>query len=91
MRGELEDRCSLPERCRAEICYSEYLGNGSRLGYVPLIEPPGNGVTQAQVTGLLRMFLSGSVTGIARFRSSSSPSRPLVRSETWRRAKIRYH
>jgi hypothetical protein len=76
---------------RPGICYSEYVGNGSRLGYVPLIEPPGNGASQAQVTGFLRVFLWGPVTGTGtipvEFISEPTP----VRSETWGRTKTRYH
>ena len=43
---------------RQNICYSDYRGNTSRVVYVPIITPIGNGRTNVTVTGLAAFFLT---------------------------------
>jgi hypothetical protein len=59
LRSGLAQRIANDTDTRAGICYSDYTGNDSRLGNVPLIQPIGNGDPNAHVAGFLRMFLSG--------------------------------
>jgi Flp pilus assembly protein TadG len=48
---------------RTGICYSDYVGNGSRVVNVPIITPIGNGRTSVTVTGLAAFFLTNSPPG----------------------------
>jgi hypothetical protein len=76
---------------RTGICYADYTGNGARIREAPLIHPVGLGVSQAQVTGLVRMFLVGPLFAnsdlLVEFIGGPTP----VGSVSWGRTKIRYH
>jgi hypothetical protein len=73
------------------ICYSDYAGNGSRLGNVLLIQPTGLGASQAQVAGFFRMFLSGPASGPFNLIPIEFVDQPTpVRSTSWGRTKILY-
>jgi hypothetical protein len=74
---------------RTNICFSDYVGNGSRLANVPLIHSFGAGTTQVQVTGFERMFLlSPPATGVVMVEFVAQPTP--ARSRTWGRTKVRY-
>jgi hypothetical protein len=91
LRAGLDQRIANDTDTRPSICYSEYAGNGSRVGVVPLIEPAGSGVTQVRVTGFLRVFIPGPTYGnsdvVAEFVAGPTPAV----NPSWGRTKIRYH
>lgn len=59
----LGDRWAADTDQRENICYSEYVGNGSRVVNVPVITPIGNGRTEVTVTGLAAFFIRSRVQG----------------------------
>ena len=75
---------------RPGICFSEYAGNGSRLGEVPLTLPIGNGVAVARISGFVRIFVTapvlGSGTVYVEFLGEPTPAR----GASWGRTKFRY-
>jgi hypothetical protein len=75
---------------RTGICYSDYAGNGSRLGNVPLIQFIGSDSSQVQVTGFLRMFVSSPGSGATAPRVEFIDYPTPVRSMSWGRMKVLY-
>ena len=73
-----------------DICHSDYVGNGARVVNVPLVHPIGAGVSRAQVSGFLRMFLTRRVAGngdiTVEFIGGPTP----VWGTSWGRTKVRY-
>jgi len=89
----LNQRISNDTDTRAGICYSDYTGNGARVGNVPVIQFIGSDRTQAQVTGFLRLFLLGPPTGTGtattipvEFIEDPTPAR----GDSWGRVKLLY-
>jgi hypothetical protein len=89
----LDQRIANDTDTRAGICHSAYVGNGSRVANVPVIQFIGADRTQAQVTGFFSVFVVGppSGTGTAttvpvEFISDATPTL----GETWGRLKILY-
>lgn len=72
------------------ICHSDYAGNGSRLGDVPLIHPVGLGASHAQVAGFMRMFLTGPLYGNSDLVVEFIAGPTAVENVSWGRTKIRY-
>ncbi|MBI1796298.1 MAG: hypothetical protein HYR74_04510 [Candidatus Eisenbacteria bacterium] len=48
---------------RSNICYKDYVGNGSRVINVPIITPIGNGRTSVTVTGIAAFFIVSQLSG----------------------------
>lgn len=90
LRQGLNQRMANDSDTRPDICYSDYVGNGSRVAIVPLIHPTGIGSSQTQVAGFLRLFLTGPLYGnsdlVVEFVAGPTP----VRNASWGRTKIRY-
>lgn len=88
LRQGLDQRMANDTDTRLGICYSDYSGNGSRVGNVPLIRAPGLGASAAQVEGFLRMFLTGPAYSnsdiVVEFVAGPTP----VQSASWGRTKI---
>jgi hypothetical protein len=90
LRAALDQRIANDTDTRTGICYSDYAGNGSRLGNVPLIQFVGSDSSQVQVTGFLRMFVSSSRSGVIAPRIEFLDQATPVRSSTWGRTKVLY-
>jgi hypothetical protein len=90
LRLGLDQRIANDTDTRVGICYSDYAGNGSRLGNVLLIQPTGTGATQAHVAGFLRMFLSGPAGAFGLIPIEFVDQPTPVRGTSWGRAKILY-
>lgn len=90
LRQGLDRRMANDTDPRSGICYSDYVGNGSRVAHVPLIHPTGTGSSQTQVAGFLRLFLTGPLYGnsdlVVEFVSGPTP----VRNASWGRTKVLY-
>ena len=89
----LDQRIANDSDTRAAICFSDYAGNGARVGSVPLIQFIGLDRSQAQVTGFLRFFLVGPPSGSAQSTTIpvefiSDPTPTL--DSTWGRLKLLY-
>jgi len=89
----LNQRIANDTDTRSGICFTDYGGNGSRVGNVPLIQFIGLDRSQAQVTEFLRFFLVGPPSGSA--QSTTIPVEfiadptPTLDS-TWGRLKLLY-
>ena len=75
---------------RAGICFSDYAGNGARLGVVPVIEPVASGAAQARVAGFAWIFLTAPVPGNGDLTVEFVAGPTALRSTTWGRTKILY-
>jgi hypothetical protein len=89
----LDQRIANDSDTRAGICFSDYAGNGARVGNGPLIQFIGLDRSQAQVTGFLRFFLVGPPSGSAQSTTIpvefiSDPTPTL--DSTWGRLKLLY-
>ena len=87
----LNQRIANDTDTRAGICYSDYAGNGSRLGNVPLIRLLGSGNGEVEVVGFLRMFLARPPSGNAQMLVELVAEPTPTRSASWGQTKIRYH
>lgn len=90
LRLGLDQRIANDTDIRTGICYSEYVGNGSRLGNVPLIQYVGTDSSQVQVIGFLRMFVSSSRSGATPPRVEFVDQPTPVRTWSWGRTKTLY-
>jgi hypothetical protein len=70
VRQGLQARWDADTDQRANICYTEYTGNGQRVVNVPLISPMGNGRSDVQVLGFAAFFL--------KHRPVGGPAQPVV-------------
>ena len=90
LRQGLDRRMANDTDTRPGICYSEYVGNGSRVADVPLIHPTATGSSKTQVSGFLRLFLTGPLYAnsdlVVEFVNGPTP----VRNASWGRTKVRY-
>ena len=90
LRSGLSQRFANDTDTRADICASEYLGNGTRLCNVPLTIAIGAGMSRVQVTGVVQVFVvrppAGAADLVVEFVAGPTP----VRGATWARTKIRY-
>jgi hypothetical protein len=88
LRSGLSQRIADDTDARPDICFAEYVGNGSRLCNVPVIEPVGNGQTLVQVVGFARMFIVGVPTTIILVEAVGGPTP--ARGTSWGQTKVLY-